>query len=218
MPTLFRLSIFVAFLNAFPFANAVANPNNDSLSNPLASFSPLWNSKAYNACNTAANADYMTPNEKKIIWILNMVRLNPKLFLQTVLLNPKNKKYQKKETRNYYFNSLITDLKKLQPNTRLLLPDSLMFTSAHCHAYHGGLVGYIGHDRSFSGCQSAFYGECCEYGNDEPINVLLNLLIDEGISSLGHRKVCLEPAFQSLGVSMQPHKRYGINTVMDFNY
>jgi hypothetical protein len=218
MSALLRLLVPVTFFALIPFAGVQANSSIDSSVNPLASFSPLWNAKTYNACNTAENVSYMTANEKQVIWILNMVRLNPKLFLTTVLLNPKNKKFQKKESRNRYFKSLIEDLKIQQPNNDFLTPDSLMYASAYCHAYQSGQVGYIGHDRSFSGCQSSFYGECCEYGNEEPIYMLLNLLIDEGISSLGHRKVCLKQEFQSVGVSMQPHKGYGINTVLDFNY
>jgi hypothetical protein len=218
MSALLRLLVPVTFFALIPFAGVQANSSIDSSVNPLASFSPLWNAKVYNECNTAENVSYMTANEKQVIWILNMVRLNPKLFLTTVLLNPKNKKYQKKEFRNRYFKSLIEDFKIQQPNNDFLTPDSLMYASAYCHAYQSGQVGYIGHDRSFSGCQSSFYGECCEYGNEEPIYMLLNLLIDEGISSLGHRKVCLKQEFQSVGVSMQPHKGYGINTVLDFNY
>jgi uncharacterized protein YkwD len=45
---------------------------------------------------------------------------------------------------------------------------------------------------------------------------VLQLLIDEGIEDLGHRNNILNPRFNSIGVSIKPHKSYDYNCVMSF--
>jgi uncharacterized protein YkwD len=59
-------------------------------------------------------------------------------------------------------------------------------------------------------------GECCYYGVEDAFDIIVDLLIDQGVSSLGHRKICLSPSYTELGVSIQPHKTYSSNTVLDF--
>jgi uncharacterized protein YkwD len=44
----------------------------------------------------------------------------------------------------------------------------------------------------------------------------MQLLIDDGIESLGHRKNILEPKYQWIGIAIEPHKTYRTNCVMDF--
>jgi uncharacterized protein YkwD len=99
----------------------------------------------------------------------------------------------------------------------MLYPDNACFISAKSHAYQSGITGYVGHERKTPGSKSKehFNGECCEYGHSDPLDIVLSLLIDVGIPSLGHRVVCLGD-YAKLGVSLQPHKRYSINTVLDF--
>ena len=62
-----------------------------------------------------------------------------------------------------------------------------------------------------------FNGECCDYGHNNALDIIMSLLIDEGISSLGHRNICLS-SYSKIGVAIQPHKLYGYNAVMDFYY
>jgi hypothetical protein len=42
----------------------------------------------------------------------------------------------------------------------------------------------------------------------------MDLLIDEGVPSLGHRIILFKPHTQ-IGVSIQPHKKYRWNAVLD---
>lgn len=109
-------------------------------------------------------------------------------------------------------------LRKTKP-LNLLYPDSLCFISADCHAINAGLEGYIGHQRSKPSCEKKWYynGECCDYGSSTALDILMDLMIDEGEPSLGHRKICLSP-YNKVGVSIQPHKTYGSNAVLDFHY
>jgi len=184
--------------------------------NPLAIFSKEWDSSIYTKCNTAKDLNYLSQTEKDIIWILNLVRLNPTLFLNSVLLNPLSSVYKEKKSRSYYYNSLVEDLKILKPNQSPLFPDSNLFLSAKCHAFESGKTGYVGHDRKKNSCKKDFYGECCYYGLEDAFVVVISLLIDENVHSLGHRKIMLSNEYTLIGVSLQPHINYGTNTVLDF--
>ena len=60
-------------------------------------------------------------------------------------------------------------------------------------------------------------GENCDYReDDDALAIVFSLLIDKDVSDLGHRKNILHPKFQFVGVSIQPHKKYNYNCVMDF--
>lgn len=177
---------------------------------PLAQFSSAWNAPKYAAANTAKNASYLTAKERELVYVLNLVRMDPALFAKTVL-----PKYDSGEPSTYY-QSLLKHLQEMKPQS-LLVPDSLCWISARCHAVSSGTQGYDGHDRITEECQKKehFMGECCHYGSGNPLEILMRLLIDEGIPSLGHRKICLG-YFQKVGVAIQPHSVYGNNAVLDF--
>jgi len=209
---LFLAIPFTGFITADPPA-----PNPETVS-PLGSFSPEWNNARYVACNTAANADYMTAEDKKLIYVLNLMRVNPRLFANSVLRQyptVSNKAYLR-TSPNYI--SLMKTLLQSKP-MNLLYPDSLCFAGADCHAINSGLEGYTGHERSKEECRKKWYfnGECCDYGNSKALDILMDLMIDEGVPSLGHRKVCLGD-YKKIGVSIQPHRDYIMNAVLDFHF
>lgn len=190
--------------------------NNSSIVNPLAKFSIEWNKMEYSNCNTAKDLTYLSAAERDVIWILNMVRLNPSLFLKSVLLNPQSSVFKKSKERGFYYNSLVENLKTLIPNSSPLLPDTNLFLTAKCHAYESGKIGYVGHERKNNTCEKDFYGECCYYGLEDPFHIVISLLIDERIRDFGHRKIMLSNKYSLIGVSLQPHIDYGTNTVLDF--
>lgn len=211
------------FLFTTPFMffclSLAAQKNNriTGIVSPLAWYGNEWNDTKFSFCNTARKTSYLSPAEKEVIYILNLVRSYPYLFAKTVL-----DKYPAKSSRTYltkdavYYQSLIDTLLTLKPKS-LLYPDSLCFVSARCHAIQSGIAGTKGHLRTTANCikKEHFYAECCEYGNKEPLAIVLSLLIDLGVPSLGHRKACLGD-YTLLGVSIRPHKTLGSNTVLDF--
>lgn len=207
------------FLHSSFFLFAQTSQVSSSAVSPLAHYNIEWNNIKYNNCNTAVNAAYLSRSEKEVIYILNLIRCYPALFAKTVL-----KKYPAFSGNDYladdvfYFRSLFDTLLTLQP-IQLLYPDKACFISAKCHAYSSGISGYVGHTRKTKDCISKkyYYGECCDYGHKDPLDIVLSLLIDEGIPSLGHRIVCLS-SYAKIGVSIQPHTTYGHNAVLDFYY
>jgi hypothetical protein len=206
---IFALLLFIAFKT--PYKNA-----EEKLS-PLHDYSTEWDQPKYMKCNTAAKTNYLTTEEKNIIWILNMARMNPPLFGKTVV-----KQFPELGSHGWLINideykSLLDTMQKIKP-MGILYPDSLCWESAKCHAITAGEVGYVGHVRQSDECSKpVYYGECCDYGYKDAMNIVMHLLIDQGVASLGHRKLMLSSYFDSLGVSIQPHKAYGSNAVLDFH-
>ncbi len=185
---------------------------------PLAAYSAEWNQPKYLKCNTASRTKYMSATEKQIIYILNMARMNPTLFANTVVKQyPDKGKHPYLKTNSYYI-SLMDTLPKVKP-LPLLMPDSLCYVSAQCHALYSGAEGYVGHERTTDQCRKKEYfdGECCHYGYSEPLEIVLALLIDEDVPSLGHRRILLGH-YKKTGVSLQKHLSYNYNTVIDVAY
>ncbi len=201
----------------FSVASFVSGPETTPVS-PLANYSAEWNNPIYLKCNTTKDANYMTGPEKDVTHILNLLRTNPALFAKTVVKQYPEKSGQGHLVNSWYYTSLLDTLKKIKPIV-LLKPDINCFNSAKCHALYAGATGYVGHERNSPECQSKKYfnGECCDYGNKEPLDIVMSLLIDEGVPSLGHRDACLS-TYKKIGVSIQAHQKYRYNAVLDFSY
>lgn len=212
------MKFFIAQLLIFPALLTLAQPgatNSKWPDSPLAEYSKDWNDPKYLKCNTAAGANYLSNEEKKTIYILNLARMNPALFANTVVSQyPDRTEWSVKRSGSYY-KSLLATMKKMKPLT-ILTPDSLCFRSAYCHALTTGKAGTVTHDRTTPDCrkQQYFGGECCQYGNNEALEILMSLLIDEDIPSLGHREILLGN-YTMIGVSIQPHILYKHTAVLD---
>lgn len=213
----YLFSILLSFTSFSQFAQT-GNIAYSTVS-PLAQYSAEWNNIKYVKCNTAATAAYMSSSEKEIIYILNLIRSYPALFARTVL-----KKYPALSGNNqladdkYYFQSLMDTLLIMEPK-QMFYPDNACFQSARAHARQSGITGYAGHERMTPESKSKknYNGECCDYGRSSPLEIIMSLVIDDGIPNLGHRKICLMD-FTKIGVSIQPHKKYGTNAVLDFSW
>jgi len=160
--------------------------------------------------NSAKTTTWMNFKEIKLVYWLNKARLNPKVFCMTYIyplyLEDKN---------NVYIATLMDYMLTMKP-LPALFPDKSLYESAICHAKTTGNAGIYGHQR-MDGCKSKFAGECCSYGLSDPLAVVIQLLVDEHVTSLGHRYICLGN-YTKIGIAFQPHKTFGTNVVLDFDY
>lgn len=197
-------------------ASAQTRKKVTTINSPLAAYSTEWNDPVYSKCNTASKAIYMSKKERDVIYILNLVRQYPAKFAQTVLQEYPDKISDEWIANSSYYKSLMDTLLRMDP-VNLLQPNRSCYTSAECHATTSGNKGYVGHERQTEECKKNrdYNAECCDYGNQNALDIVLSLLIDENVPSLGHRWACIGE-YKKVGVSIKPHKGYRYNTVLDF--
>jgi uncharacterized protein YkwD len=181
-----------------------------------------WDKAILESANTARNSSFMTAEEQKVIYFINLVRVDPALFGKTFL-----KFYldSAKIHRSKYVNSLISDLQKSNA-CGLVTPEIDLTTEARNHAKDLGMVGKIGHNasdgQSYMGRieelkkKYATVAETCQYGYQDALSIVIDLLIDEGVEDLGHRRIMLDEKLQFAGAAIEPHKRYKYNCVVEF--
>ncbi|MES2733196.1 MAG: CAP domain-containing protein [Bacteroidota bacterium] len=174
--------------------------------------------------NTAKAVSYLSEEEKQVVFLTNLARLDGALFAQTYLQAYLQQK-QKKESK--YVQSLVAELKKVK-NLPMLHPHEKLYQSAIFHAQDMGKKGLMSHDSSdgtdfFTRIKNFLkppgnyrIAENCAYGFSKATDIVMQLLIDEGIPALGHRNNMLSAKFDLVGVSIQPHKTYRYNCVQDF--
>lgn len=178
---------------------------------------PVWDSLVLEKANTAKDTRYLKDEEKQIIFYTNLARADGKLFSETYL-----KWYMESEAMwsNSFVQSLEQNLRDVR-DLPMLVPDKYLYDIARDHAVKSGKSGQQGHqgfkkrfrklDRSY-----VYFGENCYYGRDNPLVIVIRLLIDDEVPDLGHRKNMLEPLYNSIGISIMPHKTFSYNCVMDF--
>lgn len=169
--------------------------------------------------STATTADYLTAEEKEVIRLVNEVRTQPAAFAKKYLEN--------RQREGAYAKECYEELLAWAPQ-KALLPSKALSLAAKDHAQDMGVSGRTGHVSTkgesatlrvqrygtFTGRYNGPW-ENCSYGFDDPLAIVLQLLIDDGVPSRGHRKNIMQPAINYIGVSIQPHKSYRFNCVMD---
>ncbi|CAN5139304.1 CAP domain-containing protein [soil metagenome] len=167
----------------------------------------------------SGQVSFMTDKEQEVIRLVNYVRTQPAQFAEQYLLPLKNESADALECYN--------ELKNASPQ-KGLLPCKALSLSSRDHALEMGRTGKVGHfsvsgkspgDRvkKYARFDGPWIGawENCSYGLEDPLDIVLQLLIDENIPDRGHRKNILNENIALIGVSIENHKTYGINCVMD---
>ena len=181
-----------------------------------------WTSEQLARANTARNASYLSEQEKQVIFLCNLARMDGALFAATYLAQ-----HTPNDPSNWYIASLYRDLQSVK-GRQPLYPDKRLYATAAYHAADMGRSGRTGHtssdgtdfaDRVYGSLgEKTYIAENCSYGynNDQAINIVVQLLVDANVPSLGHRKNILHPALSAIGVAVAPHAIYEYMCVMDF--
>ena len=157
----------------------------------------------------------------EVLQLINEVRERPNVFLQERLIP-----YLKENGMegNSYAQSLVEELKSAA-KANALKTSPVLEKLARDHAVDMGDHGKVGHESSNGTTfverlrkkiKTGLIAENCDYGHATPLDIVMALLIDDGISSLGHRKNLMSPVLKWIGIAIEKHKTYRINCVMDF--
>jgi uncharacterized protein YkwD len=168
-------------------------------------YSQKWTKAQLEIANTAKDISYLTKVEKDVILYINLCRLFPKEFAQIEVA-----KFELTVDHSdsiltefaIYKKSLIIDLERRQ-NCKALKFDKLLYLDAKCYSNEISKVERNGHDRI--DCKLSNYAECISFGQETGKKIALQLLIDVGIESLGHRKICLDKSYNKIGFSSTNH-------------
>lgn len=194
---------------------------------------------ASNASGRASNSQYaMTRAELEVLAEINLMRSDPPGYALRRLA-PLRQEYQGKlfyhPDRNAIpiitnegvraLDECLAVMKYARPAPLLSPSDGLALASRELAREQGATenTGHIGNYGSTMSERIERYGawngtiaENISYGFREPKDIVAQLLIDDGVSSRGHRKNLLDPAFRYVGVSIGSHRRYRDMCVMDF--
>lgn len=177
-----------------------------------------WNSNDLRMANSAKELKELSFQEKKVIFYINLARINGSLFVDTYL---KDYMDDVKIPKNKYYKSLVKTLKE-QPRLPILEPHDELFRESVNHAKEMGRLGKKGHRsgefESFAerinSMKTNFkkVKESNQYGFPDALSIVVDLLIDDEQESLRHRKMLLDPELIFVGVGIRAHKKYMINT------
>ena len=150
---------------------------------------------------------------------MNLARLNGTKFRDTYA-----KGYLGNKSSSY-ISSLYSDLSRVA-NLPMLVPETYLTKAAVAHAQEMGRSGQSGHNSldgtdAFTrienhGYQGYAMAENCSYGESTAIGIVMQLLVDEGVSDVGHRKNILDRDHKAVGVAIRSHTYYKSNCVQDF--
>jgi len=155
-----------------------------------------------------------------VIRELNLARENPSLYATFA-----------QESRPFHMieggravDEAARFLKKARPLPPLTLSAGMSHAAAdHCAEQIAGQLGHEGSDRSHGGDRisrygswSTTWGENISYSRKTAREVVLALIIDDGVRDRGHRKNIFNPKFNYAGAAFGPHARYRTVCTIDF--
>lgn len=177
------------------------------------SFSQTWTAEQKGKANTAKSVTYLTNAEKEVIQYINLCRMYPSIFAEIEVENYNGIPGIKDKSLKKYKASLLKELAG-RAACEPLQVDKALNDDARCFAKELSRNNRVGHERTE--CKERQYAECLSFGNVTPRQMVLEWLIDSGVSTLGHRKNCLNSEYKKTGISMAPHADYGSCAVAEF--
>jgi uncharacterized protein YkwD len=169
-----------------------------------------------------------------IIHEMNLARQNPALYATfveqarqnysgRVCLMPGNVRLRTREGVRA-LNDAIQFLHRAKPQPPLALSPGLCLAAAdHCREQAGGATGHYGSHGSDPGNRINRYGvvsqgwaENIAYGHHTAREIVLTLIVDDGVRGRGHRKNIFNPTYNVAGAAYGPHARFGSVCSIDF--
>ncbi len=179
--------------------------------------------------------EYLSPLEKAVVREINLVRTSPQKYIS--FLEQFKKYYDGKVLKLPGEISILTQegtgavveairfLRSQQP-VPSLRPSRGMSLGAKDHVRDQGASGASGH-QGMDGTQpwervnrygtwEKTIGENISLGHDKARNIVMTLLIDDGVPNRGHRRNIFNPDFRVIGVACGEHRTHRTICVITF--
>ncbi|UKN00725.1 CAP domain-containing protein [Paracrocinitomix mangrovi] len=175
----------------------------------------------YYIAHTAMDEKILTEAEKQVIFMHNLVRIDPLMFDSTYVKTFMATNADIALTE--HGTSLRETLRKKKPAV-LLFHDQDLTNAAAWHANDLNAHNATGHESSdgskmldrFVKFNTSGGGENCSFGRHDAVDIILGLLVDLNSEKKGHRRNILYPSFDRIGLSIKPHPTYGSCIVIDY--
>jgi len=169
-----------------------------------------------------------------IIHEMNLARQNPALYATLleqrrqnycggIYLLPGNVRLRTHEGLRA-LDDAIRFLNRAKPQPPLALSPGLCLAAAdHCREQAGGAMGHCGNHGSDPGNRISCYGvvsqgwaENIAYGLHTAREIVVALIVDDGVRGRGHRKNIFNPTYNVAGAAYGSHARLGSVCSIDF--
>ncbi len=226
----------VAATPAGPTAPTVAAPTAPTVPAPAAPAAPKDNTRLGVKPNAGvADLEFMSQVEIEVVAELNLARTDPQgyvAYLKEYRSFINNGIYQKPGEIGIRLSEgtkAVDEAIKALSAQKPLPPFAAskgMWQACRDHVKDQGPKGAVGHDGSDRsspfdrmnryGSWQSTAGENISYGGKTARDIVIQLIVDDGVASRGHRKNIYNAQFLVVGAAVGPHKVYGAMCAMDF--
>ena len=197
----------------------------------------IWSPEELERANTAKNTSYLNEEEKKIIFYMNLSRIDGEKFFNTFFqdfVNAYNLDMQQYSNyddlrvnrKDKYYRGLQQDLRDVK-GLSIFSPDETLTYVAQQHAKDLSKNNIAGHNssdgRTVKDRISKYYprramAENLAFGFSKGLANVCMLLLDKNVPDLGHRKTILGTGYNLnlVGVTISKHPGYRYCAVIDF--